>query len=80
MVASSKYLMVSLRTLRQACRDILRAHSELTAIACEACPHRKLCEINERLERGRRRNKLTVVLKNTRLSARPIRRTPPENL
>jgi hypothetical protein len=60
----SRYLLVPLRTLRQACLDFSAANLESTTIDCGACTNRKLCESNERLERGRR-TKLTVVPKNT---------------
>jgi len=53
MAASSRYLSTPLRTLRQACREIKEARPGLTANECKACPNRKLCAINERLERRR---------------------------
>jgi hypothetical protein len=47
---------MSLRTLRQACRDIAATQPESTDVDCGSCGNRELCEVSKQLERDRRKN------------------------
>jgi len=71
MAQARGYLLKPPRTLRQACREIRATHPEWITADCDACPHRGLCAISERIERDRRRH----VAKNENQSA--LARSPP---
>jgi len=64
-VPRSEYLLKPIRTLRQACRDLAAAQPVSTAIDCDSCGNRELCNISEQLERDRR-EKLSAIPKRTR--------------
>ena len=66
MVSCSQYLLLPLRNLRKACREIAAIHPEAAIRDCDACAHAPLCAVYEQIERGRR-NQLTAVL-DVRLS------------
>lgn len=69
MAVGSRYLLKPLRTLREACAEIRSAHPELMAEGCAGCPHGRLCEIYERLERLHRAQDENVKAKPPRKQA-----------